>query len=100
MIKTGAHRVSPQDVEEVIQEMPGVAAVAVVPQPDAVLGETIRAVVVPAEGAALTDLRVKAWCRERLAPHKIPKTVDFVAELPRTASGKVRRHQLVPGGTA
>lgn len=100
MIKTGAHRVSPQDVEEVIEEMPGVAAVAVVPQPDELLGETIRAVVVPAEGAALTDLRVKAWCRERLAPHKIPKTVDFVAELPRTASGKVRRHQLVPGGTA
>lgn len=97
MIKTGAHRVNPRDIEEVISELPGVAEVAVVPAPDGLLGEVIRAVVVLQAGAALDEMRVKAWCRERLAAYKVPKQVEFSDGLPRTASGKIRRQALVSG---
>jgi acyl-CoA synthetase (AMP-forming)/AMP-acid ligase II len=97
MIKTGAHRVNPLDVEEVIAEMPGVAEVAVVPAPDELLGQTIRAVVVLQPGAPQDEMHVKAWCRERLAAYKVPKFVEFSAGLPRTVSGKIRRQELVSG---
>lgn len=100
MIKTGAHRVNPADVEEVIAAMPGVSEVAVVPVADELLGETIRAVVVPEAGVSLDAMHVKAWCRDRLAAYKVPKHVEFRSDLPRTASGKIRRQSLVAGGRA
>ena len=93
MIKTGAHRVHPQDVEEVIAELPGVREVAVSGVDDPLLGQVVAAFVVR-DGAAPTELAVKAHCRQRLAGYKIPKQVAFVAELPKTASGKIRRAAL------
>lgn len=93
MIKTGAHRVHPQDVEEVIAELPGVREVAVAGIDDALLGQVVAAYLVA--GAGVPDERaVKAHCRRRLANYKIPRQVAFVAELPKTASGKVRRAAL------
>jgi long-chain acyl-CoA synthetase len=94
MIKTGAHRVHPNDVEEAIAELDGVQEVAVAGIDDAVLGQVVKAFVVRSAGAALDDNRIKAHCRARLAPYKIPKFIEFVDALPRTASGKVRRVQL------
>jgi acyl-CoA synthetase (AMP-forming)/AMP-acid ligase II len=94
MIKTGAHRVHPQDIEAVIMEMPGVAEVAVVGMEDEVLGEAIRAVIVAAENGAPDPLQVKAYCRARLANYKVPKVVEFRTSLPRTASGKIIRQTL------
>ena len=93
MIKTGAHRVHPQDVEEVIAELPGVREVAVAGLDDALLGQVVAAFVVR-DGDAPSEMAVKAHCRQRLAGYKIPKQVAFVAELPRTASGKIRRAAL------
>ncbi len=95
MIKTGAHRVHPNDVEEVIAEMPGVREVAVVGVDDEVMGQVIEAFVVATERPPRAEDRIKAWCRARLAPYKIPRHVTFVDALPRTASGKVRRVQLM-----
>jgi acyl-CoA synthetase (AMP-forming)/AMP-acid ligase II len=95
MIKTGAHRVHPTDVEEVIAEMPGVTEVAVVGVEDEVLGQVIKAFVVASDLPPRAEERIKAHCRARLAPYKIPKHVAFVDALPRTASGKVRRVQLM-----
>jgi acyl-CoA synthetase (AMP-forming)/AMP-acid ligase II len=95
MIKTGAHRVHPTDVEEVIAEMPGVTEVAVVGVEDEILGQVIKAFVVASELPPRAEERIKAHCRARLAPYKIPKHVAFVDALPRTASGKVRRVQLM-----
>jgi long-chain acyl-CoA synthetase len=95
MIKTGAHRVHPKDVEEVIHEIEGVAEVAVAGIEDEILGQAIAAFIVPAPGIELDPLKVKTHCRARLASYKIPKTIEFVATLPKTASGKVRRHELV-----
>lgn len=94
MIKTGAHRVHPLDVEEVIAELDTVAESAVVAVDDEILGEAIKAFVVPAPGAQLNPVEVKAHCRARLANYKVPKWVEVVASLPRTASGKLSRREL------
>jgi acyl-CoA synthetase (AMP-forming)/AMP-acid ligase II len=95
MIKTGAHRVHPTDVEEVITEMPFIREVAVVGVDDAILGQVIKAFVVADDIPPRAEDRIKAHCRARLAPYKIPRHIAFVDALPRTASGKVRRVQLM-----
>jgi len=94
IIKVGAHRVYPLDIEITIEELPDVLEVAVAGQDDEILGQTIVAYVVRSPGAKLSDLEIKAHCRSRLAAYKIPKLVEFCDSLPRTASGKIRRHQL------
>jgi acyl-CoA synthetase (AMP-forming)/AMP-acid ligase II len=94
MIKVGSHRVHPSEIEEVILQLDGAAEVAVTGAPDAVLGQVVKAVVVTRAGAALSGRAVQAHCRARLAPHKVPRVVEFVERLPRTASGKVRRSAL------
>jgi acyl-CoA synthetase (AMP-forming)/AMP-acid ligase II len=94
MIKVGAFRVSPQEVEEVLATFPGVQEVAVTGVADEMLGQSIKAVIVLREGAS-ADLRgVKAHCRQHLASYKVPKIVEFAAALPRTSSGKVQRFKL------
>ena len=94
MIKVGAFRVSPQEVEEVLATFAGVEEVAVTGVADEMLGQSIKAVIVLREGAP-ADLRgVKAHCRQYLASYKVPKIVEFAAVLPRTASGKVQRFKL------
>lgn len=95
MIKSGAHRIYPQDIEEVIMELPQVQEAAVVGVDDELLGQAIRAFVVPAGNEPLTPLQVQAHCRARLANYKVPKGVEIVTSLPRTASGKVRRAELI-----
>jgi long-chain acyl-CoA synthetase len=92
MIKTGAHRVHPIDVEEVIAEVAGVAEVAVIGIADELLGEAVKAFIV-ADGPLAPD-RIKAHCRERLAAYKVPKQIELVASLPKTASGKIQRARL------
>jgi acyl-CoA synthetase (AMP-forming)/AMP-acid ligase II len=92
MIKTGAHRVHPLDVEEAIAELPGVVEVAVVGIDDALLGQVIKACIVRAD--TLDENAVRAHCRARLAGYKIPKLVEFVDALPKTASGKIKRAEL------
>lgn len=94
MIKVGAFRVSPTEIEEVIMGLEGVAEVGVVGIADDVLGQAVKAVVVPVAGAALAPLDVKAYCRENLATYKVPKVVTFALALPRTSSGKLQRFKL------
>ena len=91
----GGYNVYPMEVEAVLAEHPGVAAVAVVPRPDAVMGEVGVAVVVPrAERArpALEELR--AFASGRLAAHKLPEDLRVVDALPLTAMEKVDRRAL------
>ncbi len=96
MIKTGAHRVSPWEIEQLIQSVPGVREAAVIAAPDRLLGEVIQACVQSTEHADQDALRrqILQTCKMRLAPYKVPKYVVFIGELPRTASGKVRKHLL------
>jgi acyl-CoA synthetase (AMP-forming)/AMP-acid ligase II len=97
MIKVGAFRVSPHEIEDAISSMDDVVDVAVAGIADDVLGEAVRAFIVPRAGSALTVMAVKAFCRDNLASYKIPREVEFVTSLPRTASGKVQRFKLVGG---
>ena len=98
MIKTGAHRVHPRDIEEAIAELDGVVEAAAIGVDDPLLGQAVRVFVVAPglrTGDAGTDAdRIKAHCRRQLATFKIPRDVLFVDALPRTASGKVRRAAL------
>jgi acyl-CoA synthetase (AMP-forming)/AMP-acid ligase II len=94
MIKSGGNRISPKEVEEVIQEIDGVQEVAVVGVYDDLLGETIKAFVVPMKDAPIDIKAVQLHCRKNLAIYKIPKSVEFIESLPKTASGKVQRFLL------
>ncbi len=97
MLKSGAHRIHPHEIEAAIAELEGVHDVAVVGAPDEILGQVVKAYIVPSPGAQLDAMRVKAHCRDRLATYKLPKFIDFVAELPRTATGKVKKFMLETG---
>jgi HIP---CoA ligase len=79
---------------------PDVSEVAVVGVPDPRLGEVARAYVIPKPGAAPTAEQIIAWCRERLANFKVPRSVIFVSTLPRNASGKVLRRELRAGASS
>jgi acyl-CoA synthetase (AMP-forming)/AMP-acid ligase II len=94
MIKSGANRISPQEIEEVIAEVSGVLEVAVVGVPDDVLGQSIKAVVVTRDDGQVGARDILAHCRANLAAYKLPKKIDFVADLPKTASGKIKRFML------
>jgi long-chain acyl-CoA synthetase len=94
MIKVGAFRVSPQEIEEVISAVPGVEEVCAAAMPDDLLGQAVKAVIVRTEGATVDERAVKAHCRQHLAAYKVPKTVEFVSVMPRTASGKIQRFKL------
>lgn len=94
MIKVGAFRVSPQEIEEVLLALDGVEEVGVTGIPDETLGQAIKAVVVAKPGVQLELLSVKAHCRQNLAAYKVPKIIEFAATLPRTSSGKIQRFKL------
>ncbi len=94
MIKTGGNRISPKEVEEVIQEISGVQEVAVIGIEDKLLGESIKAYVVPIPGSELNPKSLQLYCRKNLAQYKIPKSIEFVDALPKTSSGKVQRYML------
>jgi fatty-acyl-CoA synthase len=94
MIISGGMNVYSAEVEAAIQELPGVAQVAVIGIPHAEWGEAVCAVVVPARGAALDDAVVIQHCRERVAAYKRPKTVQFVDEIPVTPFGKPDKKAL------
>ncbi len=98
MIKVGAYRVSPLEVEEVITALPQVQEVAVTGMSDEMLGQAVRAVVVLENDQELDERSVKAHCRKHLASYKIPKAVEFVTELPKTSSGKVKKFAIAEEG--
>lgn len=95
MIKTGAHRIHPADIEEVIAEIPGVIEAAVVGIDDDVMGQVVKAFVVVERVTTQLSIQIKAHCRARLATYKIPRQIEFVSSLPKTASGKVQRTRLL-----
>jgi long-chain acyl-CoA synthetase len=95
LIKTSGYQVWPREVEEVIAAHPAVAEVGVAGLPDARKGEAITAWIVPRPGETLEPETIRAWCREKLAPYKVPSRVEIRTELPKTMVGKVLRRVLV-----
>jgi long-chain acyl-CoA synthetase len=95
MMKTSGYQVWPREVEEVLATHPAVMEVSVAGVPDATKGEVPRAWVVLRAGQSVTENELRAYCRERLAPYKVPAKVEFRKDLPKTMVGKVLRRMLV-----
>ncbi|MGW5733446.1 MULTISPECIES: AMP-binding protein [Streptomyces] len=94
VIITGGENVSSIEVEDVLFSHPAVAEVAVIGVPDEKWGETIKALVVLAPGARATEEELIRHCKEHLAGFKAPTSVEFRAELARTATGKLQKYKL------
>jgi long-chain acyl-CoA synthetase len=94
LIKTSGYQVWPREVEEAIGAHPAVAEVGVAGIPDPKKGEAVKAWVVLRAGQILSEADLRAFCRETLAPYKVPAHVEFRADLPKTMVGKVLRRVL------
>jgi long-chain acyl-CoA synthetase len=97
MIISGGVNIYPQETENLLSTHPAVADVAVIGVPNADLGEEVKAVVIPSDPASAgptLEAELIAWCRERLAHFKCPRTIDFVEELPRYPTGKLYKRLL------
>jgi long-chain acyl-CoA synthetase len=94
MVVRGGFNVYPREVEEAIYEHEGVAEVAVIGVPHEELGEEVAAVVVMKEGESATEEEIIAFARERVARFKYPRSVTFMDDLPKTATGKILKREL------
>ncbi len=94
VIITGGENVSSIEVEDVLFSHPAVAEVAVIGVPSEKWGETIKALVVLAEGESADEAELIAWCKDRAAGYKAPTSIEFRDELARTATGKLQKFKL------
>ncbi|MBI3166961.1 MAG: long-chain fatty acid--CoA ligase [Chloroflexi bacterium] len=95
LIKPGGFQVWPREVEEAIMDHPKVLEVGVGGIPDPHRGETVKAWIVVKPGESLAEEEIKAFCKEHLAPYKVPTHYEFRTELPKTTVGKILRRELV-----
>lgn len=95
LIKPGGFQVWPREVEEAISSHPKVLEVGVGGVPDPNRGEAVKAWIVVKPGENLTVEELKAYCKEHLAPYKVPSHYEFRSELPKTTVGKILRRELV-----
>lgn len=94
LILVGGLNVYPSEIEGVLSRHPAVAEAAVVGRPHPLRGEQVVAIVVLRAGAGATSSELSSWCRDRLAAYKCPRRIEFLSELPRSASGKVAKGAL------
>jgi acetyl-CoA synthetase/medium-chain acyl-CoA synthetase len=97
VIKSSGYRIGPFEVESALVEHPAVVEAAVVGRPDPVRGQIVKAFVVLRKGSAPTEelkQELQEHCKSVTAPYKYPREIEFVAELPKTISGKIRRLEL------
>lgn len=97
LIKSSGYRIGPFEIESVIMELPFVLECAVTGVPDEIRGQVVRATIVPVKGYVPTEESVKEvqeYVKTHTAPYKYPRIVEFVDELPKTISGKIRRVEI------
>lgn len=94
MIIRGGENIYPREIDEVLYQHPAVAAAATIGVPDKLYGEEVAAFVVLKEGRAVTEEDLIAFCRERLADFKCPKSVHLVEEIPKGPTGKLLKREL------
>jgi fatty-acyl-CoA synthase len=96
MINAAGYKVWPAELEATLYKHPQIKEVAIISSPDKRRGETVKAVVVPAEEARgkITPEEIIAWSREHMAAYKIPRIVEFADALPRSATGKIQWREL------
>jgi long-chain acyl-CoA synthetase len=98
LIKTSGYQVWPREIEEVIAAHPAVGEVGVAGIGDPTKGEAVKAWVVLRAGQTVSEADLRTFCREKLAPYKVPGKIEFRDELPKTMVGKVLRRILREGG--
>jgi long-chain acyl-CoA synthetase len=94
MINVSGYKVWPREVEDVLYQHPAVKEAAVVGVPDEYRGETVRAFVALKEGENVSEEDLIQHCKERMAAYKYPRQVQFLDEVPKTATGKFLRREL------
>jgi long-chain acyl-CoA synthetase len=94
MIIRGGENIYPREIDEVLYQHEAVAAAATIGVPDALYGEEVAAFVVLKDGASVTEEELLQFCRERLADFKCPKSVRFVADIPKGPTGKLLKREL------
>jgi long-chain acyl-CoA synthetase len=94
MINVSGFKVWPAEVEQVLYRHPAVREVAVYGVSDPIKGEAVKAAIVLKDSATATGEEIVAFCRDRLAVYKAPASVDFVTELPKSATGKILKRVL------
>ncbi|WP_393053653.1 long-chain fatty acid--CoA ligase [Streptomyces sp. LN549] len=94
LIIRGGFNVYPREIEEVLITHPSVSMAAVVGVPHATHGEDVKAFVIRVPGAPLSEEELIAWCRERMAAYKYPRSVEFRDSLPLTSTGKILKREL------
>jgi fatty-acyl-CoA synthase len=96
MVNASGFKVWPAEVEAMLHEHPAIAEACVIAAVDAYRGETVKAVVVLREGqgARVREADIVEWAKQKMAAYKYPRLVEFVAELPKTATGKIAWRQL------
>ena len=94
MLKVSGIWVSPFEVEATLVQHPAVLEAAVIGKEDAEGLTKTKAYVVLKDGAQATDAELQAFVKDRLAPYKYPRLIEFVSELPKTATGKIQRFKL------
>jgi long-chain acyl-CoA synthetase len=94
MINSAGFKIWPNEVEEVLYQHPAVQECAVIGAPDAVKGEVVKAFVALRPEARLTAEEVEAFCRQHMASYKVPRLVQFIAEIPKSPAGKTLKRVL------
>ncbi len=94
MINAAGYKVWPREVEDVLYTHPAVREAGVIGVPDDYRGESVKAVISLKPGAQATPAEIIAFCKERMAAYKYPRSVDIVADLPKTVTGKILRREL------
>jgi fatty-acyl-CoA synthase len=94
MIIRGGENIYPREIEEFLSGMEGVRDIQVVGVPSRKYGEEVAAFILPREGARLTPGDVRSYCKGKIAWHKVPRHIAFVADYPMTGSGKVQKYKL------
>jgi len=94
MINVGGEKVFPSEVEDMMLSHAKIKDLVIVGIPDDLKGEAPKAFIVLREGVSATEAEIRAYCKEKMAPYKVPAAVEFIEEVPRAASGKALRRLL------
>ena len=94
MINVGGEKVFPSEVEDMMLDHPQIKDLVIVGIPDEIKGEAPKAFIQLQEGETATEAEIREYCKSKMAPYKVPVAVQFIEEVPRSASGKALRRTL------
>jgi long-chain acyl-CoA synthetase len=94
MIIAGGYNIYPVELDDVLMGHPKILEACTIGIPHEYRGETVKAFIVVKEGEQLTEAEVVTYCKENLAAYKVPKIIEFIGELPKSAVGKILRRKL------